>query len=190
MLNKKKVIYHDDFKTVSALLKYVKGLPEGGDNYNAVHAMTVKGMQISWDYTFPSISGECNVCKHPVSGYSIEANICKNSGCSNGNLSLKSLENKWFWARFNCVDKNGDNAEHTCMATNEFTEKALKTCTHGQIVNVKTLEYKMSRNISMNKIYKDLIPSIMDATILIKRRKIKTLQNNIIKEIDLPRTSF
>ena len=189
-MNKQHIIYHEDLATINSLWKYVKSLPQGDPEFNCVHGMLIKEAEIKWDYLFPAISGKCNVCDYQVTGFDITSNICKNVACSNGNLQLKLMKSKWFWARFYCKDKNGDNGEHLCMANHEFTKAALDICTHGDVKSVKDFELIINHNGAFNKMVKDLVPAVMDVLVLLRRRTPRNNENdndnNILISIELP----
>ena len=115
------------------LLKYLRRLPEGDKSYDAQHAIQIDDLQVLWDTKFPIISGKCNHCEASISGTKINQKRC--SEC-NHPFTIKGLENKWIFAKFDCIDVETQH-KFTAMSSHIFGEKILGKITANKITNMK-----------------------------------------------------
>lgn len=138
---------------------------------NDKHAITIKGLEVLFDIKFPSVSGACDMCNTPVSGFAIRKGICKNRFCNNQSLDLKFLPKKWFWAKFLVTDINNDDQKRVVFGTHQFTENILKILTNGIVTNVDDYIKLCDDNTKYNSIMQKVKTIVIDATIIVNRRK-------------------
>lgn len=193
-MNAKKIIMHSasEIGSVTDLKQFVQELPEAHPDYNNKHGIIIKGSMVKWDSTHPAISGACNNCNTPLSGFAINKGVCRNKFC-NKDVNIDTLKKYWFWPKYLLTDINGDDTTWEVFSTHEFAQKTFKLFTDNTVSSVedylKILKDGEKYNTMLKSAKSIVIPAVK---VVISKRKTGFITDdsteafNVSIQLDLP----
>ena len=159
--------------SLKQLLAKVNSLNQSDKAFLDEHCIQLQGVRIELMKNYYFISGKCNKCNRIVNGYNIQRQLCPNTECSNV-LKLEEMKEKWFFAKFRCVNVNQDDDSVYAMGTHLFTTLAIKKMTQSRICNINEYAKLTKNNILLHSILRKIHPIIMNVIIIAYKKQNKT----------------